>query len=90
MSSFCDVVNFSITIQPRPIIPGPHKDHGGYMAAKHVLSDYVKFTSSFHNYNTFSIVIQPRFTISSPHIDDGGYISVFIQMPPELNLVTLY
>jgi hypothetical protein len=39
MSGFCFQINFSITIQPRLTIFGPHIDHGQYMSARHVSPD---------------------------------------------------
>jgi hypothetical protein len=36
ISGFRDYISFSITIQPRLTILGPHIDHGGYMSVGHV------------------------------------------------------
>ena len=39
MSSFGDWVSFSITIQPRLTMYGPHIEHGGYMSDGQVSHD---------------------------------------------------
>jgi hypothetical protein len=82
MSSFCDLISFSITIQPRFTILGLHIDHGVCISPKHVSPDidlifrvyWLKFMSSFCDQISYSITIQPRFTILGLQIDHGGFI----------------
>ena len=77
-SSFCGYISFSITIQHRFTILGPHIDNDVYISARHVPHDLdlifmVYWLLNLHQVfmiRSVSLNIQPR-----SHIDQGGYMS---------------
>ena len=84
------LISFSIIIQPRRTIPGPHIDHSVYFQPRmrhpaltsclsytyFVIKMYfIKFTSRIGDWVISSITIQPELTTLCPYIDHRTFIS---------------